>query len=96
MGENVYELRTEFVISVMGAARVLELTIIPKGLSTPFPEDFAFATASTGNVTHVAMNSAASELDSQAHTQIETMDVADKLESLMPSRPDLAALVGYD
>ena len=39
----MHQLRSEFVVSLMEAARILNLKLIPSRIMTPYPEDFGRA-----------------------------------------------------
>ena len=97
---NVYELRSEFVVILMDAARRLDLSLIPADLRTPFPEAFgerpgADSDASTTSGMHAPPRDAreAAALvepretsDADADTQATVPVTPDGLlEDLMPS-----------
>ena len=90
VGANVYALRTEFIVALMEAARVLRLTFIPKDLATPFPEDFARAASATGSTAGAAQTDPPPAVDVMKDDRI-----AAALAALMPS-PELTAKAGYD
>ena len=93
VGANVYQLRAEFVVALMEASRVLNITFIPGSLATPFPEDLARAAAGgSATGTTAAPQEAAASTDA-AEIELKP-EVSAALKDLMPS-PTLAAMAGY-
>jgi small-conductance mechanosensitive channel len=80
VGKDVYQLRAEFVITIMDAATRLGLTLIPEDIVTPYPETLPQVSQGV-------------PVDKTQEAPTESAMVS--LEDLLTSRPGLVQRAGY-
>jgi len=88
VGENVYQLRAEFVVTIMDAATRLGVTLLPEDLVTPYPDDATSASQMT----------APSSSKDDALQQVPRSEPAlldPELNDLLPPRAGLRERAGY-